>query len=82
MIAFGSEKGAQREPKSNPKPIKIEDKNRCEKNTSSRSSWSRLGAILGRFLTALGVMFVEKTFICKAFCEIHVFQKISFQEPS
>ena len=47
MTDFGSQKGAQREPKSNPKPTKTEDKNRCEKQTSSRSSWSRLGAILG-----------------------------------
>ena len=82
MIDFGSQKGAQREPKSNPKPTKIEDQNRCEKKTSSRSSWSRFGAILGRFLTALEVMFVEKTFVLKLFVKIHVFQKIAFQEPS
>ena len=54
MTDLGSQKGAQREPKSNPKPIKIDDKNRCEKNTSSRSSWSRLGAILGHLGGYLG----------------------------
>ena len=81
MLDFGSEKGAQREPKSNPKPIKIEDKNRCENNTSSRSSWSRLGAILGRFLTALGVIFVEKTLVFKAFRENPRFSKNIVSRP-
>ena len=54
MTDFGSQKGAQREPKSTPKPTKIEDKNRRENKLSSRPSWSRFGTILGHFVTALG----------------------------
>ena len=65
----GAQKGAQREPKSNPKPTKIEDKNRCEKNTSSRSSWGRLGPIWGRFVAALGLIFIDFSFVFKAFRE-------------
>ena len=77
MTDFGSQKAAQREPKSNPKPTKIEDKNRCEKNTSSRSSWSRLGAILGHFVTALGVIFIDFSLVFKAFREFSRFSKNS-----
>ena len=65
MTDVGSQKGAKREPKSNPKPTKIEDKNRCEKRTDVRSSWSRLGAILGRFGSPLGVVFVGFSFVFK-----------------
>jgi hypothetical protein len=75
MTDFGSQKGAQREPKSNPKPTKIEDKNRCEKNTSSRSSWSRLGAILGHFGSPLGVIFIDFSLVFKAFRENSRFSK-------
>ena len=75
MTDFGSQKGAQREPKSSPKPTKIEDKNRCEKNTSSRSSWSRLGAILGHFGSPLGVIFIDFSFVFKAFRENSRFSK-------
>ena len=77
MTDFGSQKGAQREPKSNPKPTKIEDKNRCEKNTSSRSSWSRLGAILGHFVTALGVIFIDFSLVFVGFRENSRFSKNS-----
>ena len=77
MTDFGSEKGAQREPKSNPKPTKIEDKNRCEKNTSSRSSWSRLGAILGHFGGHLGSQKSSETVCFKRFRENPRFSKNS-----
>ena len=77
MTDFGSQKGAQREPKSNPKPTKIEDKNRCEKNTSSRSSWSRLGAILGHFGGHLGSQKSSETVCFKAFRENSRFSKNS-----
>ena len=69
MTDLGSQKGAQREPKSNPKPTKIEDKNRCEKNTSSRSSWGRLGTILGHFRSPPGVIFIYFSLDFKAFRE-------------
>ena len=75
MTDLGSQKGAQREPKSNPKPTKIEDKNRCKKNTSSRSSWSCLGAILGHFGSPLGVMFIDFSLVFKAFRENSRFSK-------
>ena len=65
-------KGSQ---KPNPKPTKIEEKNRCEKNTSSRPSWSRLGTILGRFGTDLGVMFIDLSLVFKAFRENQRFSK-------
>ena len=77
MLDLGSEKGAQREPKSNPKPIKIEDKNRCEKNTSSRSSWGRLGAILGHFGGHLGSQKSSETICFKRFRENSRFSKNS-----
>ena len=73
MSDFGSQKGAQREPKSNPKPTKIEDKNRCEKNTSPTSSWSRLGTILGHFGGHLGSQKSSETACFKAFREHSLF---------
>ena len=77
MSNFGSQKGARREPKSNKKPTKIEHKNRCEKNTSSRSSWSRLGAILGHFGGRLGSQKSYETVCFKAFRENSRFSKNS-----
>ena len=75
MIDFGSQKGAQREPKSNPKPTKIEDKNRCEKRTDIRPSWKRFGAILARFGSPLGVVFIDFSLDFKAFREHSLFSK-------
>ena len=46
--AFGPPKEGQDEAKSDPEEIKIDDKNEVEKRCSWRSSWSRLGSILGR----------------------------------
>ena len=77
MIDFGSQKGAQREPKSNPKPTKIEDKNRCEKRTEPKPSWNRFGAILGRFGSPLGVIFIDFSLVFKAFRENSRFSKNS-----
>ena len=76
VIDFGSQNGAQREPKSDPKRTKIDDKNQCEKNISSRPSWSRLGTILGRFGTDIGVMFIDFSLVFKAFRENSLFSKI------
>ena len=77
MTDFGSQKGAQREPKSNPKPTKIEDKNRCEKRTEPKPSWNRFGAILGRFGSPLGVIFIDFSLVFKAFPENSRFSKNS-----
>ena len=80
LTDVGSQKGAQREPKSNPKPTKFEDKNRCEKNTSSRSSWSRLGAILGHFASPLGVIFIDFLLFFKSFSwKVTFFNKYRFK---
>ena len=75
MTNLGSQKGAQREPKSDPKPTKIEDKNRCEKITEIRPSWNRFGAILGRFGSPLGVIFIDFSLVFKAFRENSRFSK-------
>ena len=45
------------------------------KKTSSRPSWSRLGRILGRFETALGLMFIDLSLVFKAFRENSRFSK-------
>ena len=44
------------EPKCDPRGTKIEDKNEDEKRRFRRSSWSRLGSILGRLGCRLGVV--------------------------
>ena len=46
-------------PKRSPKRTKIEPKNQHKKRCSSRPSWGRLGAILGRSRSHLGVNFVN-----------------------
>ena len=82
MIHFGSQKGAQREPKSTPKPTKIEDKNPCEKT----SLQDRLGAVLERtwaiWEAILGAKYRLKPCVLDGFVKNHVFKKIAFQEPS
>ena len=75
MTDLGSQKGSQMAPKSIPKRTKIDDKNQCEKNTSSRPSWSRLGTILGCFGTALGLIFIDFLLVFKAFREQSRFSK-------
>ena len=78
---FGSQKDAQREPKSDPKPTKIENKNRYEKKRCSRPSWGCLGAILGRFVTALGLIFIDFLLVFKAFREKSLFSKNIVSRP-
>ena len=45
------------------------------KNTASRPSWSRLGRILSRFVTDLGVIFIDFSLVVKAFREHRRFSK-------
>ena len=71
----GVPNGTQIDPKTDPKRTKIDDKNRCEKNTSSRPSWSRLGRILSRFVSDPGVIFIDFSFVFKAFREHRRFSK-------
>ena len=71
----GVPNGTQIDPKTIPKRTKIDDKNRCEKNTSSRPSWSRLGRILSRFVTDPGVSFIDFSLVFKAFREHRRFSK-------
>jgi len=75
MTDLGSQKGAKREAKSDPKRTKIESENRCEKNVSSRPSWSRFGTILGRFGTDLGLENIDFSLVFKAFRENSLFSK-------
>ena len=63
-----SQNRTQNEPKS---MIKID----ANKNISSRPSWSRLGTILGRFGTDLGVIFIDLSLVVKAFRENQRFSK-------
>ena len=72
---FGSQRPPQMAPKSDQKATKNRYKNRCEKNISSRPSWNRLGAILGRFVTALGVIFIDFSLVFQAFREHSLFSK-------
>ena len=71
----GRQKGSQSGPKSDQKSIKNQCKKRTEKNTSARSSWHRLWTILGCFVTALGVMFIDFILAFKAFRENSFFSK-------
>jgi hypothetical protein len=72
----GRQKGSQSGPKSDQKSIKNQCKKRSEKNTSARSSWHRLWTILGCFVTALGVIFIDFILVFKAFRENSLFSKI------
>ena len=61
-----------------PNGAKIDQKTRCKFKSEKVTSWSRLGAILGRFPRCLGVKNVEFSFVFKAFREhvnILVFDK-------
>jgi hypothetical protein len=82
MTDLGSKKGAQREPKSDPKRTKIEDKNRCEKNYLQ----DRLEAVLGRSWAVLwpplGSFLLILYWFLKLFVKIHFYQTIWFQDPS
>ena len=82
MTDFGSPKAPQMAPKSDQKATKNRCKKRSEKRTEIRSSWGRLGTILGRFGSPLGVMFVDFSCVLKVFVKIYFFYKNPFQEPS
>ena len=53
------------------------EKKQSEKRSEKIPSWSRLGAMLSHFGSPLGVIFIEKTFIFKAFRENSRFSKNS-----
>ena len=73
MTDLGSQKGAKREPKSNPKRTKIEDKNRCEKTPIQ----DRLEAALGRSWAILEAILrskkCQKSFVLNGFVKNLVF---------
>ena len=75
MTDFGSQKRPKMGPKSDKKPTKNRRKKRSEKRTDIRPSWDRLGAILGRCVTARGVIFVDFSLVFKAFREKSLFSK-------
>ena len=81
MTDLGSQKPPKMTPKSDPKPTKNQCKKRCEKRTEIRPSWDRLGAILGRFVTALGVIFIDFSLDFKAFRENSLFSKNIVSRP-
>ena len=80
-VPKGGQDGAKMEPKSDPRRTKIEDKNGDEKR-SSRSSWSRLGSILGRLGCRLGVIFLILAWVLQCFLKIHVFETMRCQEAT
>ena len=55
---FGSQNGA-----------KIDQKKRCKFKSEKVTSWSRLGAILGRFPRRLGVKNIDFSLVFKGFRE-------------
>ena len=61
---FGSQNGA-----------KIDQKKRCKFKSEKVTSWSRLGAILGRFPRCLGVKNVDFSLVFKGFRENSLFQQ-------
>jgi hypothetical protein len=65
---FGSKKGAQREAFWEPKRSK-DKKTRCKFKSEKVTSWSRLGAILGRFPRCRGVNNVDFSMVFKGFRE-------------
>ena len=75
MTDLGSQKRPQMAPKSDLKPTKNRCKKRSEQRTEIRPSWDRLGAVLGRFVTALGVIFIDFSLDFKDFREDSLFSK-------
>ena len=69
-------------PKSNPKRIKIDNKNEVEKRSSGTSSWSRLGSILGRLGCRLGVKIVLSPRVALVFLKIDFLKKMRVQEAT
>ena len=70
---FGAILGAKRVPKGrhfgSQNGAKIDPKSRCKFKSEKVTSWSRLGAILGRFPRPLGVKIVDFSLVFKAFRE-------------
>ena len=72
---LGLPKASQMAPTSDQKTIKNRCKKRSENRTEKRPSWNRLGAILGRFGSPLGVIFIDFSLVFKAFREKSIFSK-------
>ena len=77
---LGAQKGAKMSPESDPRRTKIDVKNDVEKRRFRRSSWSRLGSILGRLGCRLGVIFLILARVLQWFLKNNVFEKIRCQE--
>ena len=73
LLFFGTILGAKRVPKGrhfgSQNGAKIDQKKRCKFKSEKVTSWSRLGAILGRFPRCLGVKNVDLSVVFKAFRE-------------
>ena len=70
-LFFGTILGAKRVPKGrhfgSQNGAKIDQKKRCRFRSEKDTSWSRLGAILGRFPRRLGVKHVDFSLVFKGF---------------
>ena len=79
FIFFYAILGAKRVPKGrhlgSPNGAKIYQKKRCKFKSEKVTSWSRLGAIWGRFPMRLGVKHIDFYCFLKLFVKIHVFDK-------
>ena len=77
LLFFGAVLGAKRVPKGthfgSQNGAKIDQKKRCKFKSEKVTSWSRLGAILGRFPRPLGVKFVDFSLVFKGFRENQCF---------
>ena len=73
LCFFGAILGAKRVPKGrhfgSQNGAKIDQKKRCKFKSEKVTSWSRLGAILGRFPRRLGVNNVDFSLVFKGFRE-------------
>ena len=73
FLFFGAILGAKRVPKGrhfgSQNGAKIDQKKRCKFKSEKVTSWSRLGAILGRFPRCLGVKHVDFSLVFKRFRE-------------
>ena len=74
MTDLGSQKPPQMAPKSDQKAIKNRCEKRIEKITEIRPSWGRLGTILGRFGSPLGLKHVDFSLVFIGFRENRPFE--------
>ena len=72
---FGVPKASQNGTKIGPQTDKKSMQKTKRKKNEIRPSWDRLGAILGCFVTALGVIFIDFSLDFKAFRENSLFSK-------